>query len=216
MTDEPFVDYYDLLQLSPNADEETIHRVFRHLAKKHHPDHAEGGDGERFRQLVQAHKTLTSDETRAAYDARYHDYWSQKWKVASEASQGTAFSEDAETRHKLLSLLYVQRRREMRMPGLGEYQMAKLLRTPVELVDFHLWYLREKGFVHRIDTGQLAITALGVDQIERSQLHLAADRLLATRSVATRGGDNGTPEVPDRIEDGRQNGHQDLKATSYP
>ncbi|HYY05797.1 MAG TPA: J domain-containing protein, partial [Candidatus Limnocylindria bacterium] len=33
----PFVDYYELLQVSPNADDETIHRVFRLLAKKHHP-----------------------------------------------------------------------------------------------------------------------------------------------------------------------------------
>lgn len=184
MTSEPFVDYYDLLQLSPNADVETIHRVFRHLAKKHHPDHTENGDPETFRRLVQAHKVLTGDETRADYDARYHRYWSRRWQVASEASRGSAFAEDAETRHKLLSLLYVQRRREMRTPGLGEDQMSRLLRTPVELVEFHLWYLREKGFVHRIETGQLAITALGVDEIERKHLHLAADRLLATRGVS--------------------------------
>ena len=28
-----FIDYYELLQVSPNADEDTIQRVFRHLAK---------------------------------------------------------------------------------------------------------------------------------------------------------------------------------------
>ena len=38
MVDQGFVDYYELLQLSPNADDETIHRVFRHLAKRLHPD----------------------------------------------------------------------------------------------------------------------------------------------------------------------------------
>ena len=38
MSGEAFVDYYELLQVSANADEDTIHRVFRHLAKKHHPD----------------------------------------------------------------------------------------------------------------------------------------------------------------------------------
>ena len=178
MTDEPFIDYYDLLQLSPNADEETIDRVFRHLAKKYHPDNGELGDEEVFRRLVKAREILGDREARAAFDVRYQEYWNRKWHVASEAARGTAFEEDAETRSQLLSLLYVQRRRDMRMPGLGEYDLSRLLRTPVELVEFHLWYLREKGLVHRIETGQLAITAAGVDEIERDRLHLHSDRLL--------------------------------------
>jgi len=48
-----FVDYYELLQVSPNADEDTIQRVFRHLAKKYHPDHQDSPDGDRFRRLVE-------------------------------------------------------------------------------------------------------------------------------------------------------------------
>ena len=124
-----FVDYYDLLQLSPNAEEETIHRVFRHLAKKCHPD-LEVGDPERFRLLALAHETLSDQASRAAYDASNQEYWNKKWRVASEASDGSAFAEDQNTREKLLSLLYVQRRRDMRSPGLGEYEMARLLRIP--------------------------------------------------------------------------------------
>ena len=31
MGDKRFVDYYEALQVSPNADGETIERVFRHL-----------------------------------------------------------------------------------------------------------------------------------------------------------------------------------------
>lgn len=203
MSDEPFVDYYDLLQLSPSADVDLIHRVFRHLAKQCHPDLGPSGDEARFRLLVKAHKTLTDEASRAGYDALYQEFWSQKWKVASEASKGSAFEEDAETRRKLLSLLYVQRRREMTRPGLGEYEMSKLLRTPVELVEFHLWYLREKKFVQRIESGQLAITALGVDEIERGYLHLAADRLLAVRGVGS--APEETQEVSGTLEDGVKN-----------
>ena len=44
MTEDPFVDYYDLLQLSPNADEDPIDRVFRRLAKKCHPDIGEASN----------------------------------------------------------------------------------------------------------------------------------------------------------------------------
>ncbi len=202
MAEQPFVDYYDLLQLSPNADEDTVHRVFRHLAKKCHPDLEEGGDPERFRRLVEAHAALTDPETRAAYDARYQEFWNRRWRVASEASDGSAFSEDRDTREKLLSLLYVQRRRDMRSPGLGEYELARLLRVPVELVEFHLWYLREKGWVQRIESGQLAISANGVDSIEASRLRLPPDRLLDVHGTHTTGG-NGrkeSPAAPEQLE----------------
>ena len=207
MTEEPFVDYYDLLQLSPNADEDTIDRVFRHLAKKCHPDLGEAGDATRFRRLARARTILGDPESRAGYDAKYQEYWNRKWRLASEATQGSAFAQDTATRQRILSLLYVQRRTEMRMPGLGEYEMSRLLRTPVELVEFHLWYLREKGLVYRLDTGQLAITALGVDQIERDQLNLSDDRLLASGSAGqppeswdeARGA-----EVSGALEDGRK------------
>jgi hypothetical protein len=189
VSEEPFVDYYDLLQLSPSADEDTVDRVFRHLAKKCHPDIGEASDEVRFRQLAKARAVLGDPETRAGYDAQYHEYWNRKWKLASEATQGSAFAQDTATRQSILSLLYVQRRTEMRMPGLGEYEISRLLRTPVEMVEFHLWYLREKRLVYRIDTGQLAITALGVDRIERDQLRLRDDRLLST----------GSPDItPDR------------------
>lgn len=200
MSDE-FVDYYELLQLSSNADDDLIHRVFRHLAKKCHPDSGDG-DAERFRQLVVAHATLTTPETRAAYDARYQEYWNTKWRLASEASDGSAFAEDQATRERLLSLLYVQRRRDMQSPGLGEYEIARLLRIPVELVGFHTWYLREKGWVQRTDTGQLAISATGVDSVERSRLRLPADRLLDSRGWTAPSPQAGEedPPAPEQIE----------------
>ncbi len=66
----------------------------------------------------------------------------------------------------------------MASPGLGEYEMARLLRTPVDLVEFHLWYLRSKGWIERLDSGMLAISALGVDEVEQTRLRLGEDRLL--------------------------------------
>ena len=50
-----FVDYYELLQVSPNADSETIERIFRHLAKKYYSvaDILGGLSGKAFiRQVV--------------------------------------------------------------------------------------------------------------------------------------------------------------------
>ena len=34
-------DHYEVLQLSPRADADTISRVFRHMAKRLHPDKIE-------------------------------------------------------------------------------------------------------------------------------------------------------------------------------
>ena len=120
MRAKEFVDYYELLQLSPNADTDTIERMFRHLAKKTHPDSTEFADTDRFQQIVEAHQTLSDPETRAGYDVKYQDYWNRKWRLASEASDMSAFGNDQVTRERLLSLLYVQRRRNMNNPGLGE------------------------------------------------------------------------------------------------
>lgn len=173
-----FIDYYELLQLSSNADNDTIERVFRHLAKKFHPDNKESGDIDRFHQIVEAHRTLSNPESRAGYDLKYQDYWNAKWNVASEASKRTAFGNDQENREGILSMLYVQRRRDMKKPGLGDYDVSRLLGIPLELLDFHVWYLKAKGWVERLDTGYLAITALGVDQVEQGHLRIRKDQMI--------------------------------------
>ncbi len=179
MSEDEFVDYYELFQLSPNADAETIERIYRHLAKKYHPDSSVSADTLRFRQIVEAHRTLADPEARAGYDAKYQEYWNRKWRLASEAGDGTVFGNDQLARKRLLSLLYVQRRRNTQNPGMGNQEMARLLCSPHELVEFHLWYLRAKGWVERLESGQLAITADGVDQVEQGRVLLTPDRLLA-------------------------------------
>jgi curved DNA-binding protein CbpA len=184
VSETTFIDYYELLQLSPNADTDTVERVFRHLAKKLHPDNKESADPDRFPLVVEAHRTLSDPESRAGYDVKYQEYWNRKWKLASEAGDGTAFGDDREVREILLSMLYVQRRRNMKKPGLGDYEMARLLGKPFELVEFHLWYLKSKGWVERLDTGLLAISVSGVDEVEKRRLRLRDDHLLTADGYA--------------------------------
>ncbi len=177
MSANEFVDFYDLLQLSSNADTETIERIFRHLAKKLHPDQSDQTNNDQFIKIVEAYEVLSDPETRAGYDARYQDYWNRKWKLASVASDMSEIGDDKVARERILSLLYVQRRRTMKSPGLGETEISRLLNTPLELVEFHLWYVKSKGWVERLETGHLAITAQGVDQAEQSR-HLSPDHLI--------------------------------------
>jgi DnaJ domain/PilZ domain len=68
---DPFVDYYELLQISPNAEAETIHRVFRIMAARFHPDNSESGDSEKFLLLTKAYETLSDPARQSAYDERH-------------------------------------------------------------------------------------------------------------------------------------------------
>ncbi|HEY3739311.1 MAG TPA: J domain-containing protein, partial [Bryobacteraceae bacterium] len=65
-------DYYELLQLNQKADPDTIHRVYRILAQRYHPDNSETGDVQMFRRLLEAYAVLTDPEKRAVYDLSLH------------------------------------------------------------------------------------------------------------------------------------------------
>lgn len=61
--------YYEILGVPENADEETIKRAFRELAKKYHPDRP-GGDAEKFKKIVEAYRVLSDKNLRREYDQK--------------------------------------------------------------------------------------------------------------------------------------------------
>jgi curved DNA-binding protein CbpA len=87
MNKSEFVDYYELLQLSPNADTESIDRLFRHLAKKFHPDNTRFANKDKFLQISEAHQILSDPESRAGYDIKYQDYWNHKFCCTYNAGE---------------------------------------------------------------------------------------------------------------------------------
>jgi hypothetical protein len=78
---EVFVDYYELLQISPNAESETIHRVFRIMASRYHPDNKETGDNEKFLLLTKAYAVLSDAARRASYDNLHRNQRAQPLPV---------------------------------------------------------------------------------------------------------------------------------------
>ena len=50
------------------------------------------------------------------------------------------------------------------------------------MLEFHAWYLKEKKFIERTDTGGFAITASGVDELEKDGMILGKDRLLPEKA----------------------------------
>ena len=169
MLSSQFEDYYEALMISPNADADTIQRVFRHLAKRYHPDNPRTGNQRRFEVLLRAHEILGHPEARAAYDRDHTVYRAQQRDIVGAASDGTVVDDDRSVRMRILSLLYAQRRRSSENPGLGDYRLSELLDTPYEHLAFHFWYLRGKAWIERLDDGCLAITPEGVDQVEQAR-----------------------------------------------
>ena len=179
-----FEDYYEVLQLSPNADQDTIDRVYRVLVKRYHPDNQDTGNSERFKQVVEAHRVLSDPEKRAAYDVNYDDNRALVLKIFDDASRPDGYEGDRRIFEGILSLLYVSRRRDPGRSGMGVLQMEHMLGCPAQHLEFHIWYLREKGWIERLDNGLLAITASGVDRVmEQKNLSLRRDRLISEQTA---------------------------------
>ena len=68
MQQEPFIDFYQLMQISPLAEIETIQRVYRMLRSRYDPDNPRTGDRTRFEKLALAYEVLSDREARQAYD----------------------------------------------------------------------------------------------------------------------------------------------------
>jgi molecular chaperone DnaJ len=64
---------YDVLGVGASADRDEIRAAFRRLAREHHPDvsHRPEAD-ERFREVVEAYRTLSRPTTRRMYDLFGH------------------------------------------------------------------------------------------------------------------------------------------------
>jgi molecular chaperone DnaJ len=86
-------DYYEVLGLPKDADEEEIREAFHALAREWHPDVAGTPDAEdRFRELAEAYTVLSKRESRALYD-RY-GYRGRGSPVFDEELLGSARGED--------------------------------------------------------------------------------------------------------------------------
>jgi molecular chaperone DnaJ len=66
-------DYYELLGVPRNADDQTIKKAFRKLARELHPDVSDHPEAEvRFREVSEAYEVLSNAETRELYDRYGH------------------------------------------------------------------------------------------------------------------------------------------------
>jgi curved DNA-binding protein len=81
-----YTDYYEVLGVPRDADQDTIQRSYRKLARKYHPDLNSDSDAEeRFKELGEAYEVLSDADKRERYD-RLGAQWHEAERVAPDQS----------------------------------------------------------------------------------------------------------------------------------
>ena len=62
------MNFYAVLGIPQDADDETIRSAYRILARRYHPDRGAGSSAEKFRQVNEAYETLIDPGSRQSYD----------------------------------------------------------------------------------------------------------------------------------------------------
>jgi curved DNA-binding protein CbpA len=166
---DDFVDYYELMQISQNAELQTIQRVYRMQAARYHPDNPETGDTDTFVRLKAAFDVLSDPDKRAAYDAQCNQERNRPMPVFETKEFVVGVDAEVNRRLGVLCLLYNRRREAFDQPSLSLLEMEARMSLPREHLEFTIWYLRSKGYAIRDEsTSEISITSEGVDFVESS------------------------------------------------
>jgi len=177
--------YYELLQISPNADADTIHRVYRFLANRYHPDHPITADAEKFMLVTEAYSVLSNPEARMKYDDSVATRTEEGDQLSSKVDFMDSLNGELNRRLAVLGLLYFQRRTNSSRPSISLADLEDKMGFPRDYLDFTIWYLQKKGFITRADNADFALTVLGVDFVEENRASLPLlQRLLTAESGA--------------------------------
>lgn len=175
------VDHYELLQISPNAEPETIHRVYRLLAQRFHPDNQDTGNETRFQALHEAYSVLSDPAKRAQYDVGHSQRRNDRCRLVSKTPDAVNdFEMEQLIRLTALEVMYTRRRVEPGNPGVYLLDLEEMIGRAREHLEFTIWFLVQKNLIRRGDDSRLTITADGVEYFEQNyQGHLQRRRLHA-------------------------------------
>jgi curved DNA-binding protein CbpA len=164
------VDYYEFLQISPNADVDTIHRVYRYLASRLHPDNPTSGDAEQFKLLKNAYDVLSDRMRRAEYDAGRRRGPVQQEPYATTIDFMDNMEGELNRRLAVLAVLYHRWRSNSNNAEVSLAEIEERMGFPRDYLDFTLWYLQRKGYITKADNAQYTLTAEGVDFVEKERV----------------------------------------------
>ena len=174
-------DYYEFLQISPKAEAATIHRVYRFLASRLHPDNPKTGDAEKFFLLKEAYDVLSDPARRADYDLSYKREGPDSAPLSTTIDFMDSIEGELNRRLAILALLYIQRRTNPYAPEVSFIEVENRMGFPRDYLEFTIWYLRNKGYITRSDNSDLTLTAEGVDFVESQRVNIPVlNKLLTT------------------------------------
>ncbi|HYW47360.1 MAG TPA: DnaJ domain-containing protein [Bryobacteraceae bacterium] len=163
---EQAADYYEVLQISPNAEMETVHRVYRMMATRFHPDNPRTGDVERFLQLQRAYQVLSDPAQRAQYDGARINREAEPLPIFELEDFVLGIEGESNRRLGVLSILYNRRRTDEHQPGISVLELEQRMGFPREHLNFAIWYLRASGYITMEENSSYGITAPGIDYVE--------------------------------------------------
>lgn len=164
--------YYEFLQISPNAEAETIHRVYKFLAARLHPDNPETGDTDKFYLLKQAYDVLSHPARRAKYDASYEKEAPEPDPLSNSIDFMDQLDGELNRRLGVLALLYIQRRTNSVHPEVSLAEIELRMGFPRDYLEFTMWYLQKKTYIMGADNARYALTAEGVDFVESQRANI--------------------------------------------
>ncbi len=182
------IDYYEFLQISPNAEPDTIHRVYRFLAARFHPDNPQSGNTELFSTLTEAYEVLSDPARRAAYDLECAREAPQKLPLSSSIDFLDSLEGETNRRLAVLAVLYYRRRENPTNPEVSLHEIEARMGFPRDYLDFTTWYLLKKGYISRADNSDFTLSVQGVDYVETQRVNIPVLNKLLT--------DGGEPGVP--------------------
>jgi hypothetical protein len=174
------LDYYEFLQISPNADHDTIHRVYKFLAARFHPDNPDSGDPEKFYLLKSAYDVLSDCARRAEYDNQRTAGEAEKQPMSSTVDFMDTLEGELNRRLAVLAVLYYQRRTNPYNPEVSLADIEKRMGFPRDYLDFTTWYLTRKNYITKADNSDFALTAEGVDFVETQRISIPVLNKLLT------------------------------------
>jgi len=192
--------HYDVLQISPNAAQVVITKVYRLLAAFYHPDNKQTGNEDKFKQVLKSYEVLSDPARRSRYDLELSGVTGKSVRPSAQSgsksspplnqealgSRSATFEaalrgmedqiSEREIRKLILYALYDVRRNNPNNPELSLLVLAELLSCAVHDLDFSTWYLKEKGLIKVSESADFSITIAGVDHVEKEYLEPESKR----------------------------------------
>lgn len=186
-----FVDYYQVLQVNPDCDARILEIAYHHFAKLYHPDNLETADPSKFNEVVEAYRVLRNPESRADFDqihARCAQPSGYQFPSSIEGEEGEeAALSDADMHAKLLFYLYQKRRKNAAEAGVVGWLLQEMLGCSEQSFEFHVWYLKSKGYIEYTEQSTWAVTVEGVDHVIALSQSSQARKLLLTQTASQAG-----------------------------